>query len=74
MQLTIGTCRWTRPEPHQYNQIMKTSTSGKFKLRPVARRTLRPRVSSAHLIGSLRGKIRITGDLNGTGRKWHAQS
>lgn len=28
----------------------------------------------AHLIGSLRGKIRVHGDILTTGRKWDAQS
>jgi hypothetical protein len=53
---------------------MKTVTARKFKARnPVAKRT-RLGGTSAHLIGSLRGKIRVTGDLMTTGRKWHAQS
>ncbi len=37
------------------------------KLIPVAR-------TSEHLIGSLRGKIRVTGDIMSTGVKWDAES
>jgi prevent-host-death family protein len=29
---------------------------------------------SAQLIGSLKGKIKVTGDIFSTGLKWHAQS
>jgi hypothetical protein len=53
---------------------MKTISTAKFKPRkPIAKRT-RPSSTSAHLIGALRGKIRVTGDITSTGRKWHAQS
>ena len=30
--------------------------------------------TSAELIGSLKGKLRITGDILSTGTHWHAQS
>ena len=53
---------------------MKTIATGKFKPRtPVPKRT-RVSATSGHLIGALRGKIRVTGDIMSTGRKWHAQS
>ncbi len=32
------------------------------------------RTESARLIGSLKGKIRIKGDISSTGMKWDAQS
>ena len=41
--------------------------------KPVARLTSVERESSA-LIGSLRGKIRIRGDIFSTGLNWNAQS
>jgi hypothetical protein len=53
---------------------MNTIGVGKVKRRnPVARRT-RTSGALAHLIGALRGKLRVTGDIMSTGRKWHAQS
>ena len=54
---------------------MKTVATGKFKQRnPAAKRT-RLSGTSAHLIGALRDKIRVTGNIMmSTGRKWHAQS
>jgi hypothetical protein len=53
---------------------MKTVPTDKFKPhKPVTKRA-RPTGTSAHLIGALRGKIRVTGDITSTGRKWHAQS
>lgn len=58
-----------------YNKVMRNIVADKFKPRrkPMAKR---PRLSgtSAHLIGSLRGKIQVTGDIMATGRKWNAQS
>ncbi|MCL2640921.1 MAG: hypothetical protein FWD53_08770 [Phycisphaerales bacterium] len=56
---------------------MKTVTSNKFKPRqPAPSLPKRTRFTgpSAHLIGSLKGKIHMTGDIISTGRKWHAQS
>ncbi|MCL2646971.1 MAG: hypothetical protein FWD61_08190 [Phycisphaerales bacterium] len=55
---------------------MKTIPSNKFKPRQSTLPPKRTRISgpSAHLIGSLRGKIRVTGDIMSTDRKWHAES
>jgi hypothetical protein len=65
---------WTSHPHVPYNTAMKTIVTAKFKPRvPAARRTRLTGVST-HLIGSLRGKIRVTGDIMATGRKWHAQS
>ena len=53
---------------------MKTIDVAKVKRRkPVAKRT-QATGTSAHLIGVLRGKLRVTGDIMSTGRKWNAQS
>ena len=65
---------WTLGQRVLYNMVMKTIVADKVKRRnPVAKRT-RSGGTSAHLIGSLRDKIRVTGDIMTTGRKWHAQS
>lgn len=40
--------------------------------RPVAK-LIPIRATSAELIGSLRGKVRVTGDVLSTGLRWHAQ-
>ncbi|HEY4328825.1 MAG TPA: hypothetical protein VGN88_03750 [Phycisphaerae bacterium] len=53
---------------------MKTVSSRKLKHRPPAAKPTRLNGPSAHLIGSLRGKIRVTGDILATDRKWNAQS
>ena len=53
---------------------MKTIAAGKFKRRNTVAKRTRLGGTSAHLIGALRGKIRVTGDIMSTGRKWHAQS
>ena len=67
-------CLWTIDRRLLYNVVMKTIADGKLKHRkPVAKRR-RAGGTSAHLIGVLRGKIRVTGDIMSTGRKWHAQS
>ena len=41
--------------------------------KPVAK-LVRIESSSANLIGALKGKIKIKGDLLSTGRRWNAQS
>ncbi len=52
-----------------YNVVMKIIAGGKLKQRkPVAKRR-RGGGTSGHLIGALRGKIRVTGDIMSTGRK-----
>ncbi|HVX86749.1 MAG TPA: hypothetical protein VH253_18345 [Phycisphaerae bacterium] len=53
---------------------MKTAVSNKRQVRKPAAKHGRAVGPSAHLIGALRGKIRVTGDLMSTGRKWHAES
>lgn len=40
--------------------------------RPVAK-LIPIRATSAELIGSLRGKVRVTGEVLSTGLRWHAQ-
>lgn len=39
---------------------------------PVAKVTPVPRVDNSQLIGSLKGKVVVKGDLFSTGRKWNA--
>ena len=41
---------------------------------PVAKLTPVPKVDNSQLIGSLKGKVIIKGDIFSTGRKWNAQS
>jgi prevent-host-death family protein len=41
---------------------------------PVARLTPLHAVDNASLIGSMKGKVIIKGDILSTGRKWNAQS
>jgi hypothetical protein len=53
---------------------MKTRAAEQVKPRKPRAKFARPSGPSAHLIGALRGKIQVTGDLMSTGRKWHAQS
>lgn len=38
---------------------------------PVARLTPLPRVDNSKLIGLMRGKVTVKGDIFSTGRKWH---
>ena len=46
----------------------------KFKNRKPSAKRARSHATSAHLIGALRGKIRVTGDIMSTGRKWKSKS
>ncbi len=41
---------------------------------PVARLTPMHAFDHSNLIGSMKGKVIIKGDIFSTGRKWHAQS
>jgi hypothetical protein len=52
---------------------MKTIAVGQIKRSPPVAKRSRIGGTSAHLIGALRSKIRVTGDMS-AGRKWHAQS
>ncbi|MGH9453783.1 MAG: type II toxin-antitoxin system Phd/YefM family antitoxin [Terriglobia bacterium] len=42
--------------------------------RPIAKVTPVAAVDNSGLIGCLKGKIKITGDIFSTGRRWNAQS
>ena len=42
--------------------------------KPVAKVTPIATVNNAHLIGSMKGKVVIRGNIFSTGRKWNAQS
>jgi len=53
---------------------VKNITAGKIKNRILAAQRPRKNRKSAHLIESLRDKIRVTGDILSMGRPWHAHS
>jgi hypothetical protein len=61
---------WTCATPHLYNQGMIFPALGNFNSCHATGTFARFGVASAHVIGSLLGKIRVVGDITVSDRYW----